>query len=416
MEYEAAHIQDLIDGLSPRNLALDLGCGEGRITFQLADHFDLVLGYDFSPGMISIANQLRIHKAAGNIRFQVRDLELELLKDIQTGTVDFVAATFGMGSFFRQPERLFREVNRVLRPDGRAVFSFYNKSALVNELALPDDWESSLAAVVSPTSEHGLVVTRGPGVSYDISARAYDVDEVRRLCEKHFNRNSILTYPSITAILPQSVAGHADAALICDRIDQVLAKEQNLPFGAYIMATATRGGGAALNADKRPVGYVRLLDVLDRSGVSCDRREHQPVQSMQDVFGIIDAPHECLLKAVLMRVRRPSQDNEPLKYVLCVVSAENRVHERVASASLGLKHGVHMADLEDVEQVTGFPVGALPPIGMPRTIPVVFDEAIVRDVGIDATVWCGAGRSTESLSMPLRDLIRVANGTILPLS
>jgi SAM-dependent methyltransferase len=41
-----------------RRRALDFGCGAGRLTHALADHFDEVIGVDIAPSMIDIARRL----------------------------------------------------------------------------------------------------------------------------------------------------------------------------------------------------------------------------------------------------------------------------------------------------------------------------------------------------------------------
>ncbi len=43
----------------PKNRALDLGCAVGRSSFELAGHFKLVSGIDFSARFIRIAHQLQ---------------------------------------------------------------------------------------------------------------------------------------------------------------------------------------------------------------------------------------------------------------------------------------------------------------------------------------------------------------------
>ncbi|MGB0415164.1 MAG: putative 4-mercaptohistidine N1-methyltransferase [Coraliomargarita sp.] len=47
--------------LSPRSRALDLGCSVGRSTFELARHFEEVIGVDFSHAFIDAANRLKTH-------------------------------------------------------------------------------------------------------------------------------------------------------------------------------------------------------------------------------------------------------------------------------------------------------------------------------------------------------------------
>ena len=47
----------------PQRKALDFGCGVGRLTQALADHFDEVCGVDIASSMIELANEYNRHGA-----------------------------------------------------------------------------------------------------------------------------------------------------------------------------------------------------------------------------------------------------------------------------------------------------------------------------------------------------------------
>ncbi|MFA6113634.1 MAG: class I SAM-dependent methyltransferase [Sphingomonas sp.] len=64
--------------------ALDVGCGPGRDTLQLAKHFDRVLGLDVSENMVSLARQAAF---SPNIEFR----RLDIL-DLDDGPFDFIWA------------------------------------------------------------------------------------------------------------------------------------------------------------------------------------------------------------------------------------------------------------------------------------------------------------------------------------
>jgi prolyl-tRNA editing enzyme YbaK/EbsC (Cys-tRNA(Pro) deacylase)/SAM-dependent methyltransferase len=410
MLFEEEVISSTLGGIFPRRVAYDLGCGEGRISFLLAQHADLVMAYDLSAEMVATADRLRLANSTGNARFMQRDLELDLLSDSKDDSVDFVAASFGMGSFFERPERLLREVLRVLRPGGKAVFSYYNSESLVHRLPLPTDWNASLAARVDSNSAHGLMVTFD-GVSYDISARAYSVDEVRRNCLKYFRECSTYTFPSFSAVLPQAVSGHPDALALCNELDRALSTSE-LHVGAYIIAVATKGGGDRPVRSAGTIGYARLLDDLARHGIAPKVLEHAPVLTMEDVFSEIDAPASNILKSVLIR-RRTENDSS---FVLCVVGAEQQISFKRLAAVLGTSRArLRLATQDEVVETTGFPVGALPPLGMPRSVPVIFDYS-TEAIAEPAFVWCGSGKRTESFGMPLKELLRASGASVMPIA
>jgi ubiquinone/menaquinone biosynthesis C-methylase UbiE len=59
-EVEIAHLMARITdvGGCQRSRALDFGCGPGRLTQALADHFEAVVGVDIAESMIALANRL----------------------------------------------------------------------------------------------------------------------------------------------------------------------------------------------------------------------------------------------------------------------------------------------------------------------------------------------------------------------
>jgi 2-polyprenyl-3-methyl-5-hydroxy-6-metoxy-1,4-benzoquinol methylase len=95
-----------------REQALDFGCGIGRITQALADHFDDVVGIDISEAMIAQAALLNRHGercryVSGN------------LKQFPDASFDFAFSVYVIQHVPRsmQPEVL-RDVVRVLKPGG----------------------------------------------------------------------------------------------------------------------------------------------------------------------------------------------------------------------------------------------------------------------------------------------------------
>jgi SAM-dependent methyltransferase len=92
---------------------LDLGCGPGDFTKAYLDAGATVLGVDFAPEMVRVAQQ-----RFPNVTFKVADAE-DLPFDDQS--FDVVVAAYVVHHLAR-PELVFREVHRVLRPRGRFLF------------------------------------------------------------------------------------------------------------------------------------------------------------------------------------------------------------------------------------------------------------------------------------------------------
>ncbi|MET0229465.1 MAG: FkbM family methyltransferase [Rhodanobacteraceae bacterium] len=104
-----------------RRLALDFGCGAGRLTRALAAHFEQVVGVDVSSSMIETARAL--NRDVANIEF--RENPSPRLDGIADASVDFV---YSIMTLQHIPARLAAgyvdEFFRVLAPGGVAVFQF----------------------------------------------------------------------------------------------------------------------------------------------------------------------------------------------------------------------------------------------------------------------------------------------------
>ncbi|PMR87590.1 SAM-dependent methyltransferase [Xanthomonas arboricola pv. juglandis] len=97
---------------------LDLGCGAGHVSFQLAPLMAEVVAYDLSADMI----ELVASTAAGRGLTQVRTVQgaAERLP-FETGSMDAVVSRYSAHHWSDLGQAL-REVRRVLRPGGIAAF------------------------------------------------------------------------------------------------------------------------------------------------------------------------------------------------------------------------------------------------------------------------------------------------------
>lgn len=106
---------------SQHNLALDFGCGAGRLTRRLAGHFRRAIGIDVSASMVATARELNVD--FDNAQFRVN--ASPRLEGIADASVDFV---FSQITLQHIPAELAAgyvdEFFRVLAPGGAAVFQF----------------------------------------------------------------------------------------------------------------------------------------------------------------------------------------------------------------------------------------------------------------------------------------------------
>src|SRR5690348_1577848 len=104
-----------------RGLALDFGCGAGRLTRALAAHFEHVVGIDVSSSMVATAR--RLNADLGNAEFRCNDSPR--IEGIADASVDFA---FSHITLQHIPTELAAgyvdEFFRILAPGGAAVFQF----------------------------------------------------------------------------------------------------------------------------------------------------------------------------------------------------------------------------------------------------------------------------------------------------
>jgi trans-aconitate 2-methyltransferase len=104
-------------GLCGSERVLDLGCGDGALTAQIAALLPQgeALGIDASQGMIDVARQ----KQSGNLRFLLMDInELDFSEEFD---VVFSNATL---HWVKDHRRMLQRVRRALRPGGVLRFDF----------------------------------------------------------------------------------------------------------------------------------------------------------------------------------------------------------------------------------------------------------------------------------------------------
>jgi ubiquinone/menaquinone biosynthesis C-methylase UbiE len=107
--------------------ALDFGCGVGRLTQAMADHFDEVWGVDIAPSMIELAERYNRHPGACHFVVNAAS-DLKIFDDATFGFVysnivlQHVEPTYQL--------RYMDELVRVLMPGGALVFQLPSERAV----------------------------------------------------------------------------------------------------------------------------------------------------------------------------------------------------------------------------------------------------------------------------------------------
>jgi ubiquinone/menaquinone biosynthesis C-methylase UbiE len=108
-----------------RRRALDFGCGVGRLTQPLADHFEKVHGVDISPGMLEHAR--RFNRKGDRCQFVWNSApDLRIFTD---RSFDFIYSRITLQHVAPRRVRLYlQEFLRVLAPGGLLLFQLPSRS------------------------------------------------------------------------------------------------------------------------------------------------------------------------------------------------------------------------------------------------------------------------------------------------
>ncbi len=146
-------------------------------------------------------------------------------------------------------------------------------------------------------------------------------------------------------------------------------------------------------------------------------KEHGPVRTMDDVKRVLDAADDCMVKSILIAISKDPPDPEESWHqknlFLIGISADRNLDFSKLATMLGVpRKSLQMATQMQVEEITGFRVGSIPPFGLPKNIPVILDARIADKT----TLWCGTGKSTESIRLSLDELKLLSTPTFGDLS
>jgi SAM-dependent methyltransferase len=142
IRYLEAEIAHVLGHAFPSALALELGCGYGRVLRRLAPRVQVVVGVDNALASLALARE---HVAgAGEVRLAAMDAGRTAFRD---GVFDLtVCIQNGISAFQVDPPALMREALRITRSGGLVLFSSYSARF----------WEARLEWFEAQAS-HGLI-------------------------------------------------------------------------------------------------------------------------------------------------------------------------------------------------------------------------------------------------------------------
>lgn len=145
-----------------RRRALDFGCGVGRLSQALAQHFARVDGVDVSPAMVGLARSCNRH--GERVTYHANDRpDLSIFPD---ATFDLVVSSIVLQHI--EPAvatRFLRELCRVLAPGGAFVFQLPARQRVADDPPLPDELDRRISNVPDEAYRASLTVTGAPATA-----------------------------------------------------------------------------------------------------------------------------------------------------------------------------------------------------------------------------------------------------------
>lgn len=147
-----------------------------------------------------------------------------------------------------------------------------------------------------------------------------------------------------------------------------------------------------------------VLELLDKSGVRYEVSEHKPTFTAQRLAAVEHEPGRYVAKPVVVKADG--------KYILCVLSAADKIDLRALKSSLGAKE-VELAEEKEMGKIFGdCELGAEPPFGNLYDIVTVIDKRLEKD---DHIIF-QAGSHEKSVKMSMADYRKLVSPKVLEFS
>jgi prolyl-tRNA editing enzyme YbaK/EbsC (Cys-tRNA(Pro) deacylase) len=157
------------------------------------------------------------------------------------------------------------------------------------------------------------------------------------------------------------------------------------------------------------VGIQRVRDAAARKGVILDVTIFdQSTHTAEDAAAAVGAELGQIVKSLVFVA--PGDDGG-LDPIICLVAGHNRVDLARLAAVTG-ERDVRRATAREADELTGFTIGGIPPIGHTRPVRVIMDP----DLGRFETVWAAAGIPTAVFPVPPATLRTLANAIVAPIA
>ena len=153
----------------------------------------------------------------------------------------------------------------------------------------------------------------------------------------------------------------------------------------------------------------RVLEAAERKGVVLEISSFaESTHTADEAAAALGAELGQIVKSLVFVAPKEDGGLEP---ILCLVSGVNRV-DVARLAAVASEPEVRRATAREANELTGFAIGGIPPIGHVRPVRVIMDP----ELGRFETVWAAAGLPNAVFPVPPATLRTLANATVAPIT
>jgi Ala-tRNA(Pro) deacylase len=145
--------------------------------------------------------------------------------------------------------------------------------------------------------------------------------------------------------------------------------------------------------------FERIKKLLDENGIVYRLFEHEPVHTSEEASKIRNTPKHWGAKAIVFKA-----DGNPL---LTIVPGDRKVDTKIFKILYKIKD-LRLLSADEVKELTGLEIGAIPPFGNTMNLPTYLDQEIVEN---ELMVF-NAGAHTKSIQMKVKDFITLVKPAI----
>jgi 2-polyprenyl-6-hydroxyphenyl methylase/3-demethylubiquinone-9 3-methyltransferase len=157
-QYLRAEIDHVLDRLHAGDAVLELGCGYGRVAFELAKKAARVVGIDTAAESLDLGRQL----AAPGTPCEFIEMDASAMRFPDKYFDAVICLQNGICAFGVEKSRLVREAARVCRAGGRILFSSYTEAFWPHRLAWFEQQaaQSLLGEIDREATGEGVIVCK----------------------------------------------------------------------------------------------------------------------------------------------------------------------------------------------------------------------------------------------------------------